>query len=252
MNVPVASQPLGDPWTLPLDQIDVARAQLFQDDIWPDWFARLRRDGSRCTSTPTANFGPFWSITRYRDIMKVETTPEVFSSETGITLFEQEEQFRTPMFIAMDPPKHDVQRRVVAPIVAPDNLGRLAVTIRERAAAILDGLPRNQPFDWVERVSIELTTQMLATLFDYPQERRGDLTRWSNIATANLNAPDAPVRSQEERFAELRKMAAAMMALWNERVNAPPRPDLISMLAQTARRRAIWTRGSSWGDCLCR
>src|ERR1700722_13968203 len=230
MNVPVASQPLGDPWTLPLDQIDVARAQLFQDDIWPDWFARLRRDDPVHFHTDS-DFGPFWSITRYRDIMKVETTPEVFSSETGITLFEQEEQFRTPMFIAMDPPKHDVQRRVVAPIVAPDNLGRLAVTIRERAAAILDGLPRNQPFDWVERVSIELTTQMLATLFDYPQERRSDLTRWSNIATANLNAPDAPVRSQEERFAELQKMAAALMALWNERVNAPPRPDLISMLA---------------------
>jgi cytochrome P450 len=230
MNGPIASLPSADPWTLPLDQIDVARAQLFQDDVWHDWFARLRRDDPVHFHSQS-EFGPFWSITRYRDIMKVETTPEVFSSEFGITLFDQEEQYRMPMFIAMDPPKHDVQRRVVAPIVAPDNLARLAATIRERAAAILDGLPRNEPFDWVEHVSIELTTQMLATLFDYPQAQRGDLTRWSNIATANLNAPDAPVRTQEERFAELQKMAAAMTALWNERVNAPPRPDLISMLA---------------------
>ncbi|HUB50474.1 MAG TPA: cytochrome P450 [Acetobacteraceae bacterium] len=230
MNAPVASPPLGDPWTLPLDQIDVARPQLFQDDVWPDWFARLRRDDP-VHFHPDSEFGPFWSITRYRDIMKVETTPEVFSSESGITLVDQETQFRTPMFIAMDPPKHDVQRRVVSPIVAPDNLARLAATIRERAAAILDGLPRNEPFDWVEHVSIELTTQMLATLFDYPQERRRDLTRWSGIATANLNAPDAPVRTSEERFSELQKMAAAMTALWNERVNAPPRADLISMLA---------------------
>jgi cytochrome P450 len=131
----------------------------------------------------------------------------------------------------MDPPKHDVQRNVVAPIVAPENLARMAGTIRQRAAKILDGLPRNETFDWVERVSIELTTQMLATLFDYPFERRRDLTYWSNVAVANFNDPDAPVKDDDERLAELRKMAAAMMVLWNERVNAPPRPDLISMLA---------------------
>jgi cytochrome P450 len=39
------------------------------------------------------------------------------------------------------------------------------------------------------------------------------------------------VKSEEERFAELRKMAEAFTTLWNERVNAPPRFDLISMLA---------------------
>src|SRR5580692_4425647 len=110
MNVPVASPPLGDPWTLPLDRIDVARSQLFQEDAWPDWFARLRRDDP-VHFHAESEFGPFWSITRYRDIMKVETTPEVFSSELGITLFDTEEQYRTPMFIAMDPPKHNVQRR---------------------------------------------------------------------------------------------------------------------------------------------
>ena len=248
MNAPVASPALGDPWTLPLDQIDVARAQLFQDDVWPDWFARLRRDDP-VHFHPDSEFGPFWSITRYRDIMKVETTPEVFSSEFGITLIDQDTQYRMPMFIAMDPPKHDVQRRVVAPIVAPDNLARLAATIRERAATILDGLPRNEPFDWVEHVSIELTTQMLATLFDYPQERRGDLTRWSNIATANLNAPDALVRTQEERFSELQQMAAAMTGLWNERVNAPPRPDLISMLAHGEATREM-DRLEFMGNCV--
>jgi cytochrome P450 len=230
MNAPVTPQPLGDPWTIPIDQLDVANPRLFQDDVWPDWFARLRRDDPVHFHTDS-QFGPFWSITKYKDIMQAETSPEVFSSALGITLFEQAEQFRTPMFIAMDPPKHDVQRHVVAPIVSPENLKNLAGTIRERAATILDRLPRNEPFDWVEHVSVELTTQMLATLFDYPQERRRDLTHWSNVAVANLSAPDAPVRTEEERFSELQKMAAAMMALWHQRVDSPPRPDLISMLA---------------------
>jgi cytochrome P450 len=222
--------PLGDPWTMPLDEIDVADARIFQDDVWPDWFARLRRDDP-VHFIGDSQFGPFWSVTKYKDIMKVETNPQVFSSADGITLLDQETQYKLAMFIAMDPPKHDVQRLVVAPIVAPGNLANMADTIRQRAIQILDNLPRNETFDWVEHVSIELTTQMLATLFDYPFERRRDLTWWSNIATTNLKDPDALVTTEEERFTELRKMAAAMMELWNERVNAPPAADLISMLA---------------------
>jgi cytochrome P450 len=230
MNAPVSSEVLGDPWTIPLDQIDVSDARLFQDDVWPDWFARLRRDDP-VHWTEESVFGPHWSVTKYKDIMKVETNPAVFSSASGITLLDQETQYKLAMFIAMDPPKHDVQRNVVAPIVAPGNLANMAGTIRERARRILDGLPRNETFDWVEHVSIELTTQMLTTLFDYPFERRRELTYWSNIATNNLKDPNAIVKTEEERFVELRKMAAAMTELWNERVNAPPRPDLISMLA---------------------
>jgi cytochrome P450 len=96
---------------------------------------------------------------------------------------------------------------------------------------VLDDLPRNEIFDWVDRVSIELTTMMLATLFDFPWEDRRKLTWWSDVAIANVHAPDAPVRSEEERFAELGRMAEYFSRLWNERVNAPPKFDLISMLA---------------------
>ena len=233
MNAPVSFDPMADPWTIPLDQIDVSDSRLFQDDVWPDWFARLRRDDPVHLTTDS-QFGPYWSVTRYKDIMKVETNPKVFSSAAGITLLDQETQYRLAMFIAMDPPKHDHQRLVVAPIVAPGNLANMAGTIRERAIAILDNLPRNETFDWVEHVSVELTTQMLATLFDYPLQQRRDLTYWSNIATTNFKDPNALVKDEEERFTELRKMAAAMMTLWNERVNAPPAPDLISMLAHGA------------------
>ncbi len=235
---PSGGQPLGDPWTMPLERIDVADARIFQADVWPDWFARLRRDDP-VHFTADSQFGPYWSVTRYRDIMTVETHPAVFSSASGITLLDQETQYRLAMFIAMDPPKHDVQRLVVAPIVAPANLANMADTIRGRVIAILDRLPRNEPFDWVEHVAVELTTQMLATLFDFPFEQRRDLTYWSNIATTNLKDPNALVKTEEERLTELRKMAAAMMGLWNQRVNAAPAADLISMLAHGAATREM-------------
>jgi cytochrome P450 len=134
------------------------------------------------------------------------------------------------MFIAMDPPKHDAQRKVVSPIVAPDNLAKLQVVIRERVGKILDGLPRNETFDWVDRVSIELTTQMLATLFDFPWEDRRKLTRWSDVATADEDS--GIIESKEARVAELFECADYFMRLWNERVNNPnPGGDLISMMA---------------------
>jgi cytochrome P450 len=118
MNAPVSRGVLDDPWTVSLDRIDVSYARLFQNDIWPDWFARLRRDDP-VHHTEDSQFGPYWSVTKYKDIMTVETNPAVFSSAAGITLVDQETQYKLAMFIAMDPPRHNVQRNVVAPIVTP-------------------------------------------------------------------------------------------------------------------------------------
>jgi cytochrome P450 len=230
--------------SLPLDRIDVSEPRLYQDDVWEPYFARLRReDPVHLTQSPV--YGSFWSVTKYRDIMQVETSQQIYSSDMtlgGIILLDQSPDFRLPSFIAMDPPKHDEQRKVVSPIVAPGNLQNMAGIIRERAARILDALPRNETFDWVELVSVELTTQMLATLFDYPFEQRRQLTYWSNVAVCNPNAPDAIVRFEEERFAEMQKMAEAMFALWKERAEAPPRYDLISMLAHGAATRDLPSR----------
>ena len=84
----------------------------------------------------------------------------------------------------MDQPRHSAQRKTVSPMFTPTHLDELAVLIRERAGKVLDALPRNETFNFVERVSIELTTQMLATLFDFPWEERRKLTRWSDVSTA--------------------------------------------------------------------
>jgi len=133
------------------------------------------------------------------------------------------------MFIAMDPPKHDVQRKTVSPIVAPNHLAHLEPIIRERAAGLLDSVPRGEVFNWVDKISIELTTQMLATLFDFPWEDRRKLTRWSDVATA---APgQGVVESDEQRRAELMECLNYFNNLWHQRANEAPKPDLISMLA---------------------
>jgi cytochrome P450 len=113
----------------------------------------------------------------------------------------------------------------------PTHLDNLASAIRERSASCLDSLPCNEIFDWVDRVSIELTTQMLAVLFDFPWEDRRKLTRWSDVATAIIGG--GVIDSEEQRKAELQECAAYFMRLWNERSKQPPKSDLLSMMAHS-------------------
>ncbi|MFN6552257.1 cytochrome P450 [Mycolicibacterium septicum] len=216
-----------------LEDMDVSNPELFKTDSWRPYFARLR-DEDPVHFCKSSMFGAYWSITKYQDIMKVETNPKAFSSEAkfgGITIMDDNAAASLPMFIAMDPPKHDVQRRAVSPIVAPDNLATMEVLIRERTNLILDELPVGEEFDWVQRVSISLTTMMLATLFDFPWDDRAKLTHWSDVATALPGG--GIVDSEEHRMAELLQCAAYFTELWNQRVNAQPGNDLISMLAHS-------------------
>jgi len=228
-----ASHPERDKaWSMPLEQIDPSKGYLFEHDYVGWYFERLRRDDPVHLSH-SKRFGPYWSVTTYKDILAVDTDHATYSSDAhlgGISLAEAPGPEVFPSFIAMDPPRHDEQRKTVSPIVAPGNLALLETTIRERAARILDGLPIGEAFDWVPRVSIELTTQMLATLFDFPFEDRHLLTWWSDMATGDPDG-NGPVSSWEQRRAELGHCQDYFTRLWNQRVNAAPGNDLISMLA---------------------
>ena len=218
----------------PVEELNPARASLFRDDaMWPI-FERLRAE-SPIHYTPDSNYGAYWSITKYNDIMAVDSNHQVFSSAKGITLTPKAAAgFRDPNnnatnFIAMDPPRHDVQRKTVSPALSPTALSVMAPLIRERAGLILDSLPIGEPFDWVDLVSKELTTMTLATLFAFPFEERRKLTRWSDAMTT---APGfGPVATLDELRATMAECFGYFTELWNQRVNAEPTGDLISMLA---------------------
>jgi cytochrome P450 len=217
-----------DPWTMPLDEIDLSHPGIWHSGEYLPFLERLRRDDP-VHYCPRSAVGPYWSVMKYQDIMTVDTSPQIYSSEPTVGIVDTFEEFTLPMFIAMDPPKHDEQRKAVQPVVAPANLQRMEGLIRERVCKILDGLPVNEEFDWVEKVSIELTTQMLATLFDFPFEDRYKLTYWSDVATAIPGG--GVVDSQEQRWEAIQECLACFTRLWNERVNSEPGNDLVSMLA---------------------
>jgi cytochrome P450 len=218
-------------YSTPLEDFHPGAPRLFRDDtLWP-YFERLRKEDPVhfCANSPIE---PYWSVTRYNDIMHVDTNHGIFSSDVslgGISIRDVPPGYDWPSFIAMDQPRHSAQRKTVSPMFTPTHLDELAILIRARAGKVLDSLPRNETFDFVDRVSIELTTQMLATLFDFPFEERRKLTRWSDVSTALPKG--GIVDSAEQRRAEMDECAAYFTKLWNERVNAEPRNDLISMMA---------------------
>jgi cytochrome P450 len=218
--------------SLPLADFDPGDPELFRSDThWP-YFDRLRREDP-VHYCKDSMFGPYWSVTKYNDIMDIETNHSVFSSAAslgGITIRDAAPDLRRESFIAMDQPRHSAQRKTVAPMFTPTHLDQLAINIRQRSAECLDNLPRAEVFDWVDRVSIELTTQMLAVLFDFPWEDRRKLTRWSDIATT-LPGPGGLVATEEERQVELLECATYFGKLWKERINQEPKSDLLSMMA---------------------
>ena len=218
-----------DPWSIPLDKLHVANAELFKQDKHGEYFKRLRQEDP-VHYCPDSEFGPYWSITKFNDIVAVDANHKVFSSEGDIVIGDQEEEYRIPMFIAQDPPIHDVQRKAVTPAVTPGQLAELEGLIRQRVCTLLDSLPVGERINWVEHISKELTTQMLATLFDFPFEDRHLLPYWSDAAT---DAPTvgSPGSSFEKRHAILSECLEYFTRLWHERANQPRKFDFISLLA---------------------
>ncbi|MBM4204507.1 MAG: cytochrome P450 [Gammaproteobacteria bacterium] len=230
----IAVDPSFDPWSVPLDELNVANPEIFRQELWPKYFKRLR-DEAPVHYTADSQYGAYWSITRFEDIMEVDKRHDVFSSDFtmgGITIHGRPTSMQElPMFIQMDPPKHDAQRMTVAPMFTQRSLAELEAVIRERAGNILDALPRNTEFDWVPEVSVELTSRMLATLFDVPQEDRKTLIRWSNIVS---NADDPDYITDAAQFWEAMAECGEYFAhMWQSKKSAEPRFDLLSMLSHS-------------------
>ena len=206
-----------DPGTFPLERIDPSDGDLFAADQHEGYFARLRRDDP-IHFTADSHFGGYWSVTKFDDIVTVEKDHETYSSARSITMSDPLPD--SPMdssFITMDGPTQLAHRKTVAPALGPRNLKRLEPIIRERVALILDDLPIDEEFDWVDRVSVELTTSLLATLFDFPVEEQRRLTYWSDMVTTppNLGGPDSITIDQ--RHEALRECLDVFEGLWKDR-----------------------------------
>lgn len=228
MQTAAAVQALANPYSIPLADLDPSDPLLFEKQFHWEYFRRLRAEDP-VHFVPGGEFGPYWCITRYQDIVYVDTHHDQFSSYPSIGIGEPNIDFEPPMFIAMDPPRHDEQRRAVQHAVTPRRLAELEGLIRERIIQVLDDLPLGVEFNWVDRVSIELTTRMLATLFDFPFEQRHKLTYWSDVTVSGPQVGGD--LTEEQRRDILMECLEFFQELWRQRAAAPAKNDFISLLA---------------------
>jgi len=223
-------------YATPLEDFQPHAVEHFTSDtLWP-WFERLRAEDP-VHYTARSEYGPYWSITRFDDIVACEGDVARLSSSSehgGITLFEppegsnpEQRSEERASFISLDPPRHDAQRLAAAPMFSTSSLAELEPLIRSRAAEILDELPTGETFDFVDRVAVELTSQMLATLFDFPFEHRRRLPQFSDYLLSPRAEEAESRRQQSEMFMTLNMF----MPLWNARRGGDRRDDLISLLA---------------------
>ena len=224
-------RPIPDVADVPLTEIDVSNPFLFRQGKWHSYFKRLR-DEAPVHFLADSPFGPFWSITRYADIQAVDTNPDEFSAEPDIIIGNV--PLDIDMFIAINPPKHDQQRKAVQAVVAPKNLKEMESLIRERVQEVLDNLPTDQPFDWVDRVSIEITGRMLATLLDFPYEERRKLTYWSDTISGIAEATGGSTH-QDDFYEAIGDLARGFMALWHDKAarreqGEEPGFDLVTLM----------------------
>jgi cytochrome P450 len=218
---------------------DVSRPEIYAEDRWQPIFKEMR-ERAPINKITGSDFNDYWNVTTLKAIQHVEALPDIFSSSFehgGITLVSdddlkesipEDQRIVMPMFIAMDRPKHTEERRVVAPAFTPGEMTRMTDDIRARTAELLDSLPVGKPFDWVDLVSIELTTQMLAIIFDFPWEDRRLLTEWSDWAgDVELFRTE---ETRKKRLEKLYEMGAYFQRLWEERKDRGEAPDLISRM----------------------
>ena len=225
-----AQQNAEKPWLGGLDSFDVSRASMFSKDVWRPYFKRLREDSPVHFHHDSA-FGPYWSVTTFNHIMAVDKNNQQFSSASGITLVDQDPKLPTTSFITADQPRHGPERKAVQPVVAPKNLTHLESLIRDRSVEILESLPIGTPLNWVDAVSINLTTQMLATLFGFPFAERYKLTAWSDNFTNGVRKGD--IEGAKAREAMMRECLSYFQDLWHQRKAAPEAEagfDLITLM----------------------
>ena len=223
-------------YSTPLKDFQVADPELFRSDtLWP-WFERLRAEDPVHLTEEGPN-GRYWSVTRHADIIAVDSHHGVYSSSSelgGITLQDAVEPNASTSFIGLDPPMHDAQRRAVMPMFSTESMAQLEPLIRERAGKILDELPVGETFDFVDKVAVELTSQMLATLFDYPFELRRNLPKLSDMILSGPEITGAGEMTPEQMMALQEKFMSILTPftlMWEDRKAKPPQHDLISMLA---------------------
>jgi cytochrome P450 len=155
----------------------------------------------------------FWVMSRHADAMAVMQDPVTFSSDkgggrtaggTGL-----KDEYQAGNFLNWsDDPRHRRLRSLVNKGFTNRAIHALEAELRRRAVALIEALPENEPFDFVDCFSRDLPLQAICLLLGVPQEDRALLASWVD---AGLAAPTPEIIAKDYAL-RLRDYGAHLIA----------------------------------------
>lgn len=170
----------------------------------------------------------FWALSRFQDVLDASLATETFSSAYGITIDMIPEPPPIPMMIMMDPPHHDVLRKVVSRAYTPKRVNALEGRIRELCAGYLDPFVGAAGMDYVRDFGMRLPVMVISSLLGFPEQDHDDLREWSD---KTLHREEGTERPTAEALEYLLKQHEYYQSILDVR-RADPQDDMISALAQ--------------------
>lgn len=205
-----------------------------------DLFKRLRHEAPIYWHEESLDFEPgFWALTKHEDIVRVSKDPLTFSSAAGGHLMTMgDPKVVDPSAVAaiignmigMDPPDHQIYRKMVAPSFTPKAIRNLESDMRQKIRDLLENVEGKGEFNFVTEISEQLPLWVLCEMMGIPESDRPKIRDLVN------NLTDASIQQDPENsfqiwvnYMELFKMGRDMI----EERRKNPTDDLMSVVANT-------------------
>ena len=205
-----------------------------------DLFKRLRKEAPIYWHEESLDFEPgFWALTKHEDIVRVSKDPLTFSSAVGGHLMSMgDPEVVDPTAVAaivgnmigMDPPDHQIYRKMVAPSFTPKAIKALEVDMRAKIRELLENVEDKGEFNFVTEISEQLPLWVLCEMMGIPESERPKIRDLVN------NLTDASIQQDPNNsfqiwvnYMELFKMGRDMI----EERRRNPTDDLMSVVANT-------------------
>ncbi|MBA2933755.1 cytochrome P450 [Sphingomonas sp. CGMCC 1.13654] len=127
------------------------------------------RDMQACSGLPQSDlYGGFHVVTRYDDVMKLVTSPRLFSSAQGTAFPDLDFGHRMPPE-DYDPPLHGEYRSLLTRFLTRERVAGLESAVRSMVVSLLDAIGDAAAIDFVEVFARPLPVMMALELLGLPQ-----------------------------------------------------------------------------------
>ena len=203
-------------------------------------FKRLREEAPIYWHEESLDYEPgFWALTKHEDIIKVSKDPMTFSSAVGghlMTMGDPEVVDPSAVaaiignMIGMDPPDHQVYRKMVAPSFTPKAIRNLEEDMRKKIQELLENVEGKSEFNFVTEISEQLPLWVLCEMMGIPESDRPKIRDLvNNLTDASIQQDPNNAFQIWVNYMELFKMGRDMI----EERRKKPTEDLMSVVANT-------------------